>query len=252
MTGSLLTLPSVQRRTASDAAGLDAWADWTEAYLELFAETARGSGLYILGGTHLVTDGAAWYNQAHLFDPAGNVYTQRKLHLTPYEAAPWRLTAGDDLTVFDTPIGRLAVLVCFDIEFPEAARAAADAGAQILLCPSATDDRAGFWRVRYCAMARAVENQVYVVHAALVGNLPTVAGLEQSYGRSAVIAPCDLPFPPDGIVVQGEWNQPLVVTGDVDLELLDAVRTGGSVTPHRYRRPAYPVRRVTIEAGRGS
>lgn len=250
VTGSLLTLPAPRQPSDGAASGLEAWRYWTQAYLDLFAETARHSGVYILGGTHLVTDGTAWYNQAHLFDPAGNVYTQRKLHLTPYEAEPWRLATGDALTVFDTPIGRLAVLICFDIEFPEAARAAADAGAQILLCPSATDDRAGFWRVRYCAMARAVENQVYVVHSALVGNLPAVRGLEQSYGRSAVIAPCDVPFPPDGIVVEGEWNQPLVVTGDVDLALLDEVRTAGSVTPRLCRRSEYPVRIVSVEPGR--
>src|SRR5690625_2915486 len=205
LTGALAGLTHSQRRTGVQRSterftdSLGAWGVWSEPYVELFRHLAQMSGMYIVGGTHLVRTEGAWYNTAHLFTPSGEVHTQKKLHLTPYEMDPWTLATGDTITVFDTPIGRLAVLICFDVEFPEAARAAVDAGAQILLCPSATDDRAGFWRVRHCCMARAVENQVYVVHSALVGNLPTLLGLEQSYGRSAIISPCDIPFPPDGI-----------------------------------------------------
>ncbi len=245
LTGSLVGFTHTQRRTgvqrSAEPSGdpLEAWDVWTEPYIQLFQRLAKTSGMYIVGGTHLVRSEGVWYNTAHLFTPSGEVHTQSKLHLTPYEMEPWALATGDTIQVFETPIGRLAILICFDVEFPEAARAAVDAGAQILLCPSATDDRAGFWRVRHCCMARAVENQVYVVHSALVGNLPTLPGLEQSYGRSAIISPCDIPFPPDGIVAEGEWNQELVITGDVDLQLLEAVRSQGSVTPALCRRTSY-------------
>lgn len=245
LTGALAALTHAQRRAgvqrSAEASSdpLGAWGVWTEPYIELFQRLAKTSGMYIVGGTHLVRKEGVWYNTAHLFTPTGEVHTQSKLHLTPYEMDPWTLATGDTIKVFDTPIGRLAILVCFDVEFPEAARTAVDAGAQILLCPSATDDRAGFWRVRHCCMARAVENQVYVVHSALVGNLPTLPGLEQSYGRSAIISPCDIPFPPDGIVAEGEWNQELVITGDVDLQLLDDVRSQDSVTPALCRRSSY-------------
>lgn len=247
VTGSLIGIPTAKRgaRTRQDSNGLSRWDDWTAQYSELFSTLAQDSGMFILGGTHLTRDEPRWYNTAYFFAPDGAVHTQRKLHLTPYESDPWALAAGDTISVFDTPLGRIAILICFDIEFPEAVRAAVDAGAQILLCPSATDDRAGFWRVRYCCLARAVENQVYVVHSALVGNLPTVSGLEQSYGRSAIIAPCDIPFPPDGIVVEGEWNQELVLTGDLDLKLLADIRSEGSVTPALCRRPEYAAHTVS-------
>lgn len=233
LTGSLLSIPGA----AAD--GLAAWDRWTSPYLDLFSDLACQSGLHILAGTHLVRDGERLYNTAHLFDPGGRVFTQRKLHLTPCEADPWALGTGDTIRVFETALGRLAVLICFDVEFPEAARAAADAGADILLCPSATDDRAGFWRVRYSCLARTVENQVFVVHAALVGGLPEVRYLEQSFGRSAILSPCDMPFAHDGVVADGEWNQELVVTGDVDLDLLAHVRVAGSVTPRLCRRKEY-------------
>lgn len=250
VTGPLVGLPAdVDRK--GDANDLSRWEDWTASYIELFSGLAKQTGMYIVGGTHLTRVDQRWYNTAHLFDPDGGIHTQRKLHLTPYESDPWALDAGETITVFDTPLGRIAILICFDVEFPEAARAAVDAGAQILLCPSATDDRAGFWRVRYCCFARAVENQVYVVHSALVGNLPTVRGLEQSYGRSAIISPCDIPFAPDGIVAEGEWNQELVITGDIDLKLLDDVRSQGSVTPALCRRSEYTARVMDLRALRG-
>jgi predicted amidohydrolase len=225
------------------------WNRWTEPYKELFSGLAKSTKMTILAGTHLTARGDSLYNTAHLFLPSGELYTQDKLHLTPIEVDPWKLGRGDGLAVFDTPVGRVAILVCFDVEFPEAAQVVAEAGADILLCPSATDDRQGFWRVRHCCHARAVENQVYVVHSALVGGLPEVRYLEQSYGRSGIITPCDVVFPPDGVAVQGEWNQGLCVVGEVDLGLLQRVRASGSVLPRRERRPeAYRL----INGGGGS
>lgn len=213
------------------------WRRWTGTYQELFAGLARSTKMSILAGTHLTDREGTLYNTAHLFLPSGELFTQDKLHMTPCEVDPWCLGRGNGINVIDTPFGRAAILVCFDIEFPGAAQAAADAGADILLVPSATDDRQGFWRVRYCCHARAVENQVYVVHSALVGGLPAVRYLEQSYGRSGIITPCDVPFPPNGIMVDGEWNQGSCIVGEVDLSLLERVRKSGSVTPRLERRP---------------
>lgn len=212
------------------------WQRWTAPYRELFAELARKSKMTILAGTHLTEEEGVLCNTAHLFLPSGEMFTQKKIHMTPAEADLWCLGRGDGVQVFDTPVGRLAVQVCFDSEFPEPTRLAAEAGADLILVPSATDDKQGFWRVRYSCHARAIENQVYVVHAALVGGLP-VRFLEQSVGRSAILSPCDLPFPQGGIVAEGDWNQSMVVVGEVDLDLLRQVRQGGSVLPRKERRP---------------
>lgn len=218
------------------------WRRWTGPYQELFSALARSTRMTILAGTHLTGRNDLLYNTAYLFLPGGEVFTQDKLHMTPFEVDPLCLGRGDGLTVVDTPVGRVGILVCFDVEFPQPAQVLAEAGVQILLVPSATDDLQGFWRVRHCCHARAVENQVYVVHSALVGGLPSVRYFEHSYGRSALITPCDIPFPPGGIAAEGEYNQGLCVVGEVDLELLDSVRRTGSVLPLTQRRPeAYHV-----------
>lgn len=227
--------------TASLVAVDPDWHRWTGPYQELFAGLSRSTNMTIQAGTHLTERDDVLYNTAHLFLPSGELFTQDKVHLTPFEAAP-SVGRGDGFSMVDTPFGRVAVIVCFDIEFPGAAEVVAEAGADIILVPSCTDDRQGFWRVRHCCHARAVENQVYVVHSALVGGLPDVRYMEQSYGRSAIITPCDLPFPPGGIMAEGEWNQGLCVVGDVDLSLLAEVRRSGSVLPRLERRPeAYQI-----------
>jgi predicted amidohydrolase len=121
--------------------------------------------------------------------------------------------------------------VCYDVEFPEAARCLAEAGAQILFVPSCTDGRHGFYRVRYCAQARAIENQVYVAMAGTVGNLPEVPYMNTNYGQAAILTPSDYFFARDGIANEGIVNQEQMIISDVDLELLDEQRITGSVIP---------------------
>ncbi|KAA2281357.1 acyltransferase, partial [Clostridioides difficile] len=105
--------------------------------------------------------------------PDGRIARQDKIHITPTEVQEWNMAPGDGLEVFDTDKGRIAMLTCYDIEFPEIVRMAKAKGADVIFCPSCTDDRHGFYRVRYTSHARAVENQVYVVLTGTVGNLPT-------------------------------------------------------------------------------
>lgn len=241
VTGVLLSVPG-----GGAIDGPEGWDRWTNPYRDLFRELAIETGMYIAGGTHPLHQGDRWYNMAHLFTPGGAIYTQPKLHLTPFEADPWNLAPGDSLQVFDTPVGKLAILVCYDIEFPEAVRAAVRAGADIILCPAATDDPAGYWRVRYCCHARTVENQVYVVLAPLVGELTNVRGLEQGYGRAAVLAPCDIPFTHTGVLAEAEVGHGMTIIAEVDLSLLGRVRSMGSVTPVRDLRPHYPVVPVSL------
>lgn len=109
-------------------------------------------------------------NTAYYFTPNGNVFEQDKIHRTRWEREKWNTDAGDKLHLFETPFGKIAILICYDIEFPELARMVCEAGADILMVPSCTDDRQGFLRVRYCCHARAIENQVFVVMTSTVGN----------------------------------------------------------------------------------
>jgi predicted amidohydrolase len=141
------------------------------------------------------------------------------------------VVAGAGLNVFETSFGRLAVAVCYDVEFPELVRAAARLGAHILAVPSCTDDRQGFLRVRYCAQARAIENHMYVVHASTVGSLPMVPAVSLNYGQSAILTPSDFAFARDGILAEGIPNQETMIVAELNLETIAEVREGGTVLP---------------------
>jgi predicted amidohydrolase/GNAT superfamily N-acetyltransferase len=206
-------------------------AELAPAYEELFTRLATQTGMYIIAGTHPVLQEGELFNAAHLFTPNGLVFRQKKVHLTPVEKGPYQFSRGHGFYLYHTEFGKIAILVCYDVEFPEAARLLAEAGAQILFVPSCTDGRHGFCRVRYCAQARAIENQLYVAMAATVGNLPEVPYMNTNYGQASVLSPSDYSFARDGIVSEGVVNQEQMIIADVDLELLDEQRITGSVIP---------------------
>ncbi len=206
-------------------------AQLTLEYEDLFQRLAAETGLYIIAGTHPVIQQGALFNAAHLFTPNGRVFRQKKVHLTPTEKNLYQMSRGHGFYVYHTDYGRIAILVCYDVEFPEAARALAEGGAQILFVPSCTDERQGFYRVRYCAQARAIENQIYVAMASTVGNLPDVPCMATHYGQAAIFTPSDYFFARDGIAAEGIVNQEQMVISDVDLDLLAEQSVSGTVIP---------------------
>ncbi|MFS0689554.1 carbon-nitrogen hydrolase family protein [Sporosarcina sp. 179-K 8C2 HS] len=218
------------------ALSIEALPGFTDQYIELFTTIAKETNMHIIGGTHVIQREGRLYNVAHLFFPDGTVEEQAKLHITPFEIEGWNMAAGDELKVFDTEKGRIAILTCYDIEFPEIVRMVKAAGADVIFCPSCTDDRHGFHRVRYTSHARAIENQVYVVLTGTVGSLQTVDFMRANFGQAAIITPNDIPFPPKGLAAEGELNDDMLVTADLDLSLLYEVREKGSVTTWRDRR----------------
>lgn len=228
----LLTLTDTRRPMPDQIRGL---ADQSWRIDELFAGLARRSGLYIVGGTVPVLgdQGDVIFNQSTVYGPAGTCGRQRKLHMTRFESEDWNVAAGHRLRVFETAFGRIALNICYDVEFPELARAAARAGATILIVPSCTDDRQGYFRVRYCAQARAIENQLYVVLACTVGSLPMVPAISLNYGQAAILTPSDFPFARDGIRAEGVPNQESMIIGELDLPVLIESRSTGTVLPLR-------------------
>ncbi|MFH0071145.1 carbon-nitrogen hydrolase family protein, partial [Peribacillus sp. NPDC056705] len=210
--------------------------DFTDRYRELFQGLAKTYSIHIVGGTHVIRREEKLYNVAHLFYPDGRIAEQAKIHITPAEITGWNMGAGEGLAVFETEFGTIAMLTCYDIEFPEIVRMAKAKGADVIFCPSCTDDRHGFHRVRYTSHARAIENQVYVVLTGTVGSLPTVDLMRANFGQAAIITPNDIPFPPQGLLAEGELNNDMIITADLDLELLYQVREKGSVTTWRDRR----------------
>ncbi len=211
-------------------------ATYTDQYIELFTELAVRHNINIIGGSHFVEVDGDIYNVAYLFRRDGTIEKQSKLHVTPNETKWWGISPGNEINVFDTDCGKIAILICYDIEFPEAARIAADKGANLIFVPFCTDDRQGYLRVRYCAQARAIENQVYTCIAGTVGNLTQVENMDIQYAQSGIFCPSDFEFDRDGIVGECGANEETVVVGDVDLEKLRRARTSGSVRQLRDRR----------------
>ncbi len=209
---------------------------YTEDYIRHFQELAVGYNVNILAGTHLVEEDGELYNIAFLFKRDGTIEKQYKLHITPNERRWWGVSPGREIRVIDTDVGRVAINICYDVEFPEVARIAVDRGARMILVPYCTEDRQGHLRVRYCAQARAVENQIYVVTAGTVGNLPESENMDIQYAQSGIFTPSDFPFPRDGIQSEASPNVETVVVGDIDLEVLRRHRKTGSVAQLQDRR----------------
>jgi predicted amidohydrolase/ribosomal protein S18 acetylase RimI-like enzyme len=211
-------------------------SDFTPAYLELFTRLAVKYNVNVVGGSHFTVEDGDLYNIAYLFRRNGTLGKQYKLHITPAERHWWGVKGGSQVEVFETDKGKIAIQVCYDIEFPELARVAVERGAQILFVPFCTDERYAYLRVRYCAQARCVENHVYVAIAGSVGNLPNIESLGLHYAQSAIFTPSDIPFKRDAIAAECPPNIETVVFEDLDLELLKKHRQSGSVLNWQDRR----------------
>jgi predicted amidohydrolase len=200
------------------------------------ARLAAAHGVHLLGPSGPVFDpqfGPRPVNRATLFGPAGVIGHQDKRMMTRFEAEECDVVPGGPLRVFDTALGRLGVLICYDVEFPLLGRALVEAGAEVLLAPSCTETVAGFTRVRVGAMARALENQCAVVHAPLVGLAPWCPAVDVNRGRAAIYGPPDRGWPETGILAETAMDAPGWAIADVDRAAIAQVRRDGGVLNHR-------------------
>ncbi|MFO0840133.1 MAG: GNAT family N-acetyltransferase [Phycisphaerae bacterium] len=211
-------------------------AEFTPPYLELFAKLAMKYSVNIVAGSQFVVEDDRLFNVSFLFRRDGSVGKQYKLHITPSERKWWGVSPGGKVEVFDTDRGKVAILICYDIEFPELARVAVAKGARIIFVPYNTNERFGHLRIRHCAAARAIENEVYVATAGCTGNLPFVENADVHYAQSGIYTPSDFPFARDAIAAESGENVETLVFNDVDLEVLRRQRDGGTVTTWRDRR----------------
>lgn len=211
-------------------------AEFTPQYLAMFSAMAVKYNVNVVGGSQFVIEEGSLYNIAYLFHRDGRIDRQQKLHITPAEVRWWGVTPGDRLNVFQTDRGKVAILVDYDVQFPELARIARARGADILFVPFNTDERHGYLRVRHCAQARAIENQVYVAMAGCTGILPFVDNADVHYAQSAIFTPSDFNFARDAIAAETQANTETMLIHDVDTEQLRRHRLSGSVRPWSDRR----------------
>jgi predicted amidohydrolase len=228
----LLTLGDIRRPITVQVRDL---AKQFDPFVELMSRLAREHDMYIVAGTIPMIDNGdeRLFNRSFVFSPNGKQGMQSKLHMTRWEKEDWKVSSGSKLYVFEADFGRFAVTICYDVEFPELSRAAAREGCHLLVVPSCTDERQGFLRVRYCAHARTIENQMYVIHACTVGSLPMVPAVSLNYGQASILTPSDFPFARDGILAEGDFNQEMMVIGELNLETIRESRDAGTVLPLR-------------------
>lgn len=213
-----------------------ALARFTAQYLELFGRLSTRFNINIIGGSQFTEEDHRLFNVAYLFRRDGSMAKQYKIHVTPNEKRWWGVEGGNQVEVFDTDCGRVCILICYDVEFPELARYAADKGARIIFVPYNTQDRYGHLRVRTCAAARCIENHVYTVTSGCVGNLPFVENADIHYAQSAILTPSDIAFARDGVAGECSANIETVLIHDLDTEQLRRHRRAGTVQNWNDRR----------------
>ena len=257
----LLVFPEYGAMELASLGGADVAADLeaalvevmrhSDAVHELHCALAAQHKVHILGasGPAMAPHAARPVNRATLYGPNGVIGHQDKQIMTRFEREDWDIAPGHGLQVFDTALGKLGVIICYDAEFPLLARALVDAGAEILLAPSCTESLAGYSRVKVGAMARALENQCITVHAPTVGAAEWCPAVDANIGAAAIYGPPDLGFPETGILAQSDLNVAAWAMADVSLDAIARVRREGGVLNHAHwpeqeKRITAPVTRI--------
>ena len=156
---------------------------------------AKQYGIYLIGGSMPEKDAEGnVYNTSYIFDREGKqIGKHRKVHLFDIDVKGGQtfkesdtLTAGDSDTVFDTEFGKMGVMLCFDIRFPELSRMMVNDGAKVIFVPAAFNMTTGpaHWELSF--RTRALDNQIYMVGCAPARD---VSAGYISWGHSIVTDP---------------------------------------------------------------
>ena len=211
-------------------------AGYTESIRDRMLQYAVSYNINIIAGSMPEYDGERLRNVCYLLRRDGTWDRQYKVHVTPDEVSYWGLTGGDKVKIFETDFGKIGILICYDVEFPELPRLLAEEGLNILFVPYWVDTKNAYLRVRRCAQARAIENECYVVITGSVGNLPKVENMDMQYSQAAVFTPSDFAFPHDAIAHEATANTETMLIADLDLDNLREIRSHGSVRNLKDRR----------------
>lgn len=180
---------------------------------ERLGEACRQTDITIVVGTLEMGQQERIFNTSVMIGPQGVVGRYRKTHL-PLLGVDRYLTPGDAFPApFETPVGRLSMLICYDLRFPEPARVLALAGAQAILLPTAWPQAATLYP-EFVARARAAENRLFVMAANRAGSERGTEFL----GRSMIVGP-------EGeVLAEADGNEEIMLLADVDLARSDEKR----------------------------
>ncbi|MGP4806024.1 carbon-nitrogen hydrolase family protein [Agrobacterium cavarae] len=224
---------------------IEAMQSLIPSLVELCEELAREHQILFQPGSAPVKDADGKFrNRAWLFGPDGLIGYQDKQIMTRFEREQWFIDAGvDGLKAFDTPIGKLGILICYDNEFPMLGRRLAEMGVELVLAPSCTDTLAGSYRVRIGAQARALENQFAVLSSPTAGDAPWSPAVDENRGRAALYVPSDYGMPANGIVAESDSDavsESTLLIVDIDLADVARLRAQGQVATRRDWSEQFP------------
>lgn len=209
---------------------------FTEPIVDAMSKMAVSYNVNIIAGSMPEVINDKVFNVSYILQRNGKIDSIPKIHITPSEEYEWNIQGGNEIKVIETDAGKIGVQICYDVEFPEMTRKLADEGMQILFVPFLTDTQNAYNRVRFCAQARAIENECFVAIAGNVGNLPKVTNMDLQFAQSAVFTPNDFAFPVTGVKAEATPNTEMIVVSDVDLSLLTELHNYGSVQTLKDRR----------------
>ncbi|AXB55802.1 bifunctional GNAT family N-acetyltransferase/carbon-nitrogen hydrolase family protein [Flavobacterium fluviale] len=229
----------------SEAEAIRELARHSDPIRKRFQEFAISYNINIITGSMPYLENGNLYNVGFLCKRDGTSEMYTKIHITPNEVIHWGMKGGSQFKTFDTDCGKIGILICYDVEFPELSRLLADEGMNILFVPFLTDTQNGYTRVKHCSQARAIENECYVAIAGCVGNLPKVNNMDIQYAQASVFTPSDFAFPSNGIKAEATPNTEMTLIVDVDLNLLKELHEHGSVKILKDRRTdLYEIKKI--------
>ncbi|MFP4016949.1 MAG: carbon-nitrogen hydrolase family protein [Halanaerobiales bacterium] len=155
---------------------------------------ARENQIHLVGGSIPEREGSKIYNTSYIFNREGEkIGKHRKIHLFDIDIEGGQtfkesdtLSSGKNVSIFDTDMGKIGVIICYDLRFPELSRLLVDKGAEIIVVPGAFNMTTGpaHWEILF--RTRALDNQVFMLGAAPARD---EEGSYISYANSIIVDP---------------------------------------------------------------
>lgn len=197
--------------------------DLNGSFVQHYAAKARELNLMLFAGSFIEKEGNNYFNTSILFSHEGKILdTYRKMHLFRYGSREGELlTRGDKISVVDTPFGKIGLSTCYDMRFPELYRKQVDLGAEIFLVTAAWPHRRIIhWDT--LNVARALENQCYVISCNCVGD----HGGTFFGGHSQIVDPW-------GTVLAKVGDSETILKAEIDLNVIEETRERFPNLKHR-------------------
>ena len=222
---------------------------------QALSQLARELGIWIVGGSVPELEDGKVYNTSFVYDPEGKqVAKHRKTHLFDIAVDGGQvfresdvLSAGSDVTVFDTPWGKMGLCICFDFRFEELSRLMALEGAKVIFVPAAFNETTGpaHWELLF--RQRAVDNQLFTVGVSPALSCAEKAEIDpekrvswdyRAWGHSMICSPW-------GKVLRDCGREECIAVTEIDLGEVDAVRRQLPILSAR-REDVYEIHRKEL------